>query len=220
MTVDPARGNRSLLNDTRERRLTRGRMDVGRKADDGSSSGFLFSSTVGVATRQVVLCLNWCASPGKPESTTSNARTKPVTSSTGKRSAVKVACCVWAGGKSASSYLSVPPTGIFPSARTCGTSRVEAPLAPSMRGLPSWELAGLAHLPYQDGPIRASRGDGRAVRRLGHHTDRGSVTAIGSSSFIGVWIPDLNRAIPSARQATSHRATTRRRSRDHCAPGK
>ena len=94
--------------DTRERRLTRGRMDVGRKADDGSSSGFLFSSTVGVATRQVVLCLNWCASPGKPESTTSNARTKPVTSSTGKRSAVKVACCVWAGGKSASSYLSLP----------------------------------------------------------------------------------------------------------------
>jgi hypothetical protein len=50
--------------DTRERRLTRGTRDEVRKADDGSSSGILFSSTVGVATRQVVLCLDWCASPG------------------------------------------------------------------------------------------------------------------------------------------------------------
>jgi hypothetical protein len=46
-------------------------MDKVRKADDDWSSGILFSSTVGVATRQVVLCLNWCASPGQPESTTS-----------------------------------------------------------------------------------------------------------------------------------------------------
>ncbi len=91
----------------RERRLTRGRMDVVRKADDGSSSGILFSSTVEVAMQQVVLCLNWCASRGQPQSTTSNARTRQVTSSTGKRSAVKAACCVWAGGKGASSYLSV-----------------------------------------------------------------------------------------------------------------
>jgi hypothetical protein len=91
----------------RERRLTRGTMEVVRKADDGLSSGILFSSIVGVATQQVVLCLGWCASPGRPDSTTSNARTGPVTSSTGKRSAVKVACCVWAGGKNASSYLSV-----------------------------------------------------------------------------------------------------------------
>jgi hypothetical protein len=86
-----------------------------RKADDDLSNGILFSSTVGVAMRQVVLCLNWCASPGQPESTTSNARTGPVTSSTGKRSAVKVACCVWAGGKGASPYLSVlnsPKEGI------------------------------------------------------------------------------------------------------------
>src|SRR5260370_13707430 len=93
--------------DTRERRLTRGTMDGLRKADDGLSSGILFSSTVGVATQQVVLCSDWCASTGQPESTPSNARTRPVTSSTGKRSAVKVACCVWTGGKSASSYLSV-----------------------------------------------------------------------------------------------------------------
>jgi hypothetical protein len=42
-----------------------------RKADDDWSSGILFSSTVGVAMRQVVLCLNWCASPGPPASTTS-----------------------------------------------------------------------------------------------------------------------------------------------------
>jgi hypothetical protein len=82
-------------------------MDGVRKADDGLSSGILFSSTVGGAMRQVVLCLDWCASTGQPESTPSNARTRPVMSSTGKRSAVKVACCVWAGGKSASSYLSV-----------------------------------------------------------------------------------------------------------------
>jgi hypothetical protein len=93
--------------DTRERRLTRGTMDGLRKADDGLSSGILFSSTVGVATQQVVLCLDWCTSTGQPESTPSNARTRPVMSSTGKRSAVKVACCVWAGGKGASSYLSV-----------------------------------------------------------------------------------------------------------------
>ena len=50
-------------------------MDAVRKADDGWSSGILFSSTVGDAMQQVVLCLNWCASPGQPESTTSNART-------------------------------------------------------------------------------------------------------------------------------------------------
>jgi hypothetical protein len=93
--------------DTRERRLTRGTMEVVRKADDGLSSGILFSSIVGVAMQQVVLCSGWCASRGQPDSTPSNARTRPVTSSTGKRSAVKVACCVWAGGKSVSSYLSV-----------------------------------------------------------------------------------------------------------------
>src|SRR6266852_5458670 len=40
----------------RERRFTRGRMDVLRKADDGLSSGILFSSRVGVAMQQVVLC--------------------------------------------------------------------------------------------------------------------------------------------------------------------
>jgi hypothetical protein len=91
-------------------------MEVVRKADDGLSSGILFSSTVGVAMQQVVLCSGWCASRGQPDSTTSNARTRPVTSSTGKRSAVKVACCVWAGGKSVSSYLSV---------QTSETERVE-----------------------------------------------------------------------------------------------
>jgi hypothetical protein len=51
-------------------------MDIVRNADDGLSSGILFSSTVGVATQRVVLCLGWCASPGLPESTTSNARTR------------------------------------------------------------------------------------------------------------------------------------------------
>jgi len=98
---------RTWRRSARERHLTRGTMDGLRKADDGLSSGILFSSTVGVATQQVVLCLDWCASTGQPESTPSNARTRPVTSSTGKRSAVKVACCVWTGGKDVSPYLSV-----------------------------------------------------------------------------------------------------------------
>ena len=100
----------------RERRLTRGRMDVLRKADDGLSNGILFSSRVEVAMQQVVLCLNWCASMGQPKSTTSYARTGQVMSSTGKRSAGKLARCVWTGGKSVSSYLSVlntfPRTGL------------------------------------------------------------------------------------------------------------
>ena len=42
-----------------------------RKAGDDVRSGILFSRTVGVAMRQVVRCLHWCASPGTPESTTS-----------------------------------------------------------------------------------------------------------------------------------------------------
>jgi len=91
----------------RERRLTRGRRDEVRKADDGWSSDILFSSIVGVVMRRVVPCSNWCASLGKPQSTTSNARTREVTSSTGKPDAVKVACPVWTGGKGVSSYLSV-----------------------------------------------------------------------------------------------------------------
>ena len=82
-------------------------MDGLRKADDGLSNGILFSSRVGVATQQVVLCLDWCASTGQPEFTPSNARTRLVTSSTGKRSAVKVARCVWTGGKAVRPYLSV-----------------------------------------------------------------------------------------------------------------
>ena len=83
-------------------------MDVLRKADDGLSSGILFSSRVGVAMQQVVLCLNWCASLGKPKSTASNGRAEQVMSSTGKRSAVKVARCVWREGKAARPYLSLP----------------------------------------------------------------------------------------------------------------
>ena len=82
-------------------------MDVLRKADDGLSNGIMFSSTVEVAMQQVVLCLSWCALMGQPKSTTSNARAEEVTSSTGKRSAGKLARCVWTGGKSVSSYLSV-----------------------------------------------------------------------------------------------------------------
>jgi hypothetical protein len=50
-------------------------MDAVRNADDGWSSGILFSSTVGDAMQQVVLCSDWCASQGQPESTTSYART-------------------------------------------------------------------------------------------------------------------------------------------------
>jgi hypothetical protein len=91
----------------RERHVTRGRMDQLRKADDGRSNGILFPGIAGVVMQQVVLCSNWCASTGKPESTISNARTRSVMSSTGKRSAGKLACCVWRGGKAARPYLSL-----------------------------------------------------------------------------------------------------------------
>jgi hypothetical protein len=56
----------------------------------------MFSSRVEVAMQQVVLCLNWCASLGEPKSPASNARTRTVKSSTGKRSAGKLARCVCA----------------------------------------------------------------------------------------------------------------------------
>ena len=82
-------------------------MDALEKANAGKSNGAMFSSTVGDSMQRVVLCSDWCASTGKLESAPSNARTGQVTSSTGKRSAVNVACCVWTGGKSVSSYLSV-----------------------------------------------------------------------------------------------------------------
>ena len=103
----PCCNGRDRAKGTRERRLTRGSMDVLRNADDSLSNGILFSSTVGVAMQQVVLCSGWCASMGEPKSTTSNARTRQVTSSTGKRSVGKLACCVWTGGKAARPYLSV-----------------------------------------------------------------------------------------------------------------
>jgi hypothetical protein len=103
----PYCNGRDRVKGTRERRLTRGRMDAVRKADDDLSSGIMFSSTVGDAMQRVVPCLSWCASRGQPKSTASNARTGQVTSSTGKRSAGKLARCVWTGGKSVSSYLSV-----------------------------------------------------------------------------------------------------------------
>src|SRR5258708_34487223 len=103
----PCCNGRDKAKGTRERRLTRGRMDVLRKADDGLSNGIMFSSRVGVAMQQLGLCLNWFASMGQSKSTTSNARTEEGTSSTGKRSAGKLARCVWTGGKSVSSYLSV-----------------------------------------------------------------------------------------------------------------
>ena len=35
----------------------------------------MFSDTAGDSMQQVVLCSDWCASPGQPESTTSHART-------------------------------------------------------------------------------------------------------------------------------------------------
>ena len=50
-------------------------MDVLEKANDGKSNGALFSGRAGDLMQQVVLCSDWCASPGQPESTTSHART-------------------------------------------------------------------------------------------------------------------------------------------------
>lgn len=60
----PFCNGRNRAKDTRERRLTRGRMDVLGKADDGLSNGALFSSRVEDSMQQVVLCLSWCASMG------------------------------------------------------------------------------------------------------------------------------------------------------------
>ena len=53
-----------------------------------------------------------CALTGAPQRGNPNPRPQTqgpdkVMSSTGKRSGVKVACCVWTGGKSVSLYLSV-----------------------------------------------------------------------------------------------------------------
>ena len=85
-----------------------------RKADDGKSSGALFSGIAGDSMQQVVLCLDWCASTGKTRiHHLTRKDPEEVTSSTGKRSAGKLACCVWKGGKSVSSYLSLHGQGAF-----------------------------------------------------------------------------------------------------------
>ena len=83
-----------------------------RKANDGKSSGALFSGIAGDSMQQVVLCSDWCASTGKTRiHHLTRKDPEEVTSSTGKRSAEKLACCVWKGGKSVSSYLSLQPPG-------------------------------------------------------------------------------------------------------------
>src|SRR6266581_4780735 len=83
-------------------------MDVLRKANDGKRNGALFSGRAGDSMQQVVLYSNWCASTGKTRIHHLKRKDpEEVTSSTGKRSAGKLACCVWKGGKSVSSYLSL-----------------------------------------------------------------------------------------------------------------
>ena len=89
-------------------------MDEMRKADDGKSSGALFSGIAGDSMQQVVLCSDWCASTGKTRIHHLKRKDpEEVMSSTGKRSAGKLACCVWKGGKSVSSYLSLQHLGTF-----------------------------------------------------------------------------------------------------------
>jgi hypothetical protein len=46
------------------------------KANDGKSNGAMFSDRAGDSMQRIVLCSNWCASTGKPESTASNARAR------------------------------------------------------------------------------------------------------------------------------------------------
>src|SRR6266568_6762373 len=83
-------------------------MEVLRKADDGKSSGALFCGIAGDSMQQVMLCSDWCASTGNTRiHHLTRKDPEEVTSSTGKRSAGKLACCVWKGGKSVSSYLSL-----------------------------------------------------------------------------------------------------------------
>jgi len=83
-------------------------MEVLRKADDGKSSGALFCGIAGDSMQQVMLCSDWCASTGNTRiHHLTRKDPEEVTSSTGKRSAGKLACGVWKGGKSVSSYLSL-----------------------------------------------------------------------------------------------------------------
>src|SRR5712692_4526669 len=92
----------------RERSFKREEMDVLEKANDGKSKRALFSGIAGDSLQQVVLCFDWCALEVLPNpSTHTEGHVIVFYPSTGKPSALKGACSVWTGGKSASSYLSV-----------------------------------------------------------------------------------------------------------------
>ena len=68
-----------------------------RKADDGKSSGALFSGIAGDSMQQILLCPDWCVSTGKTRIHRLKRKDpEEVTSSTGKRSAGKLACRVCA----------------------------------------------------------------------------------------------------------------------------
>jgi len=67
----------------------------------------MFSSIVGDAMQQVVLCSDWCASPGQPESTTSNARTRPGHVEYWKAQCGESRMLRLGGGKGRKPYLSV-----------------------------------------------------------------------------------------------------------------
>ena len=68
----------------------------------------MFSSIAGDSMQRVVLCSDWYAWKVKPNpSTHTEEHTTVLIRVPESRSAGKVACCVWTGGKSESSYLSV-----------------------------------------------------------------------------------------------------------------
>ena len=52
----------------RERNLKREEMDEPEKANDGWRNGALFSGRAEDSMQRVVLCSDWCALAGKPES--------------------------------------------------------------------------------------------------------------------------------------------------------
>ncbi len=184
----------------RERRLTRGTRDEVGKADDGSSSDILFSSIVGVATQRVGPCSSWCASLGRPKSSTSNARTREVTSSTGTPDAGKVACPVWMRGKSASSYLCIQLDAKHGNRRgAASSSRATSRLLPLRRVNSLADVEGLDS--YQ------ARVDG-LVCGISHGMPREGEASIGSHLRAGVGFSatclhlPLSRAVVIADQQT------------------
>ncbi len=83
-------------------------MDVLEKANDGKSNRALFSGIAEDSMQQVALRSHRCALEVLPNpSTHTEEHVIVLYPSTGKPSALKGACSVWTGGKSASSYLSV-----------------------------------------------------------------------------------------------------------------